>query len=71
MYLKMLETKNGCEEGSHVTTTYEEGESYHVGEELAKVFLKNKWAKETKAVKKAPEDKEIKGAAEDKGKKKK
>jgi len=46
MKIKMLVTKEGATDSSGTATkTYEEGKTYDVFEELAKVFLREKWAK--------------------------
>ena len=55
----MLKTKNGSPDGMAVLT-YAEDRVYELPEDLARVFIKQKWAKrlrETKDVGRAPENK--------------
>ena len=59
MKIRMLKTKNGSPDGLAVLT-YDEDKVYELPEDLARVFIKQKWAKrlrETKDVGRAPENK--------------
>lgn len=59
MKIKMLKTRQGSPNGT-IVNTYICGETVDVPEELARVFIKHRWARKVPAVKnrgKAPENK--------------
>lgn len=47
MWIEMLETKRGSEDG-HIINRYYEGVTYDVADTMGAAFIHNGWAKETK-----------------------
>lgn len=76
MKIKMTQTIKGAADPSGIRAkTYEAGKTYDVHEELAQVFIRERWAKknkeekvpeETKDLKASEENKELEGAEETK-----